>query len=136
MAWSRIEFQGRHFDANNSVMEIWLRLVTDEIDKIERPSEWLEALREEWTVQTTWGTSIDPELDAYITDEERRRIMLALCDPALARLRAMGDPIPASVLNALGVGPEDSTFTRDPDASVFLSEAESFIDLLGPREGD
>lgn len=136
MAWSRIEFQGRHFDASNSVMEVWLRLVIDEIDKIERPSAWLAELRDEWTVLTRYGAGIDPDLDTCITDEERRQLMLALCDQALLRLRAMGDPIPAAVLNGLGVGPQGCTFTRDPKASVFVDEAEAFTDLLRHSEAN
>jgi hypothetical protein len=71
-----------------------------------------------------------PRAGCLIEDEERRKIVLGLCEVANERLREMGDPIPAATLNALGAGPADSRFERDVPAAVFREVAARFTKLV------
>jgi len=77
-----------------------------------------------------FGFGAIPELNAFIVDEERRQVVLRLCELAQERLRALGDPIPAAALNQLGAGPPDSHFQRDVPAGVFREVAEQFTALV------
>lgn len=130
MAWSRIKYRGRHFDSQDAVMEVWLRLVTDEMKQVRDSPEWLSELCDDWRRLVVWGGGIVPDLDENVSDDEHRLILLALCEKALTRLRSFGDPISSATLNALETGPEGSTFTGDVEASVFLEGANAFIALL------
>jgi len=132
MSSSRIQFRGCFIDAPDAAIEVWLRLVIGGIDEMPAPPPWLAEAREDWNIVGTqgFGFGVIPELDAFIIDEERRKIVLSLCEAANERLRQLGDPIPAATLNSLGAGPLDSCFPRDVPASVFRDVATSFTELV------
>jgi hypothetical protein len=132
MGSSRVHFYRRSIDARDAALEVWLRLLVGAIDERSQAPEWLAAARANWIDVATlgFGYGVIPELDAFIVDEERREVVLGLCASADARLRALGDPIPAATLNALGAGPADSWFTRDVPAAVFAEVAEDFTALV------
>jgi hypothetical protein len=132
MSSSRIHFRKCNMDASDAAIEVWLRLMVDAIDAIQDPAPWLVTAREDWNEAATVGAGfgVIPELDAFIEDEERRKIVLGLCGVANERLREMGDPIPAATLNALGAGPADSRFERDVPAAAFREVAARFTKLV------
>ncbi len=132
MSSSRIHFRERHMDATDAAMEVWLRLLVGAIDAMPDPPPWLAAAREDWNEAATmgFGFGVIPELDDFIIDDERRKVVLALCEAASERLRELGDPISAEELNALGAGPAGSRFTRDAPAAVFRDVAAQFTALV------
>jgi hypothetical protein len=132
MSSSRIHFRRRFIDVSDAAMEVYLRLVVGAIDAIPEPPPWLVAAREEWNTAATIGTGfgVIPELDGFIVDEGRRKMILGFCEAATKRLREFGDPIPAAILNALGAGPPDSWFERDVPAAVFRDTATQFTELV------
>jgi hypothetical protein len=132
MSSSRIHFRQRFIDASDAAMEVCLRLVVGAIDALPGPPPWLAAAREDWNTAATMGAGfgVIPELDGFIVDEERRKIVLGFCEAANRRLRELGDPIPAATLNALGTGPSDSWFERDVPAAVFRDAATQFTELV------
>jgi hypothetical protein len=132
MGTSRVWFRGRHFDALDPVLEVWLRLLVDEIDALDNAPDWLPAVRDDWQLLATeeFGFGVVPDLDGVLTDAVRRELLLQLSKRALKRLEAFGDPISAATLNALGAGKSGGGFPRDLPAHVFLEPARTFIRLL------
>jgi hypothetical protein len=132
MSSSRIHFRESYMDVSDAAMGVWLRLLVGAIEAIQDPAPWLVAARDDWNEAATMGAGfgVIPELDGFVDDEERRKVVLGLCELASQRLREMGDPVPAATLNALGAGPADSRFERDVPAAVFRGVAEEFTKLL------
>lgn len=132
MGTSEVSYRGRSFEAPDPVLEAWLRLLVDEVDALNAVPTWLRTARDQWQLIATqeFGFGVIPDLDGVLTDEERRKVVLALAHRALARLESFGDPIPAKTLNRLGAGKPDSAFSRDVSAEVFLMPARAFIALL------
>ena len=135
MGTSRVSFGRKHFDAPDPVLEVWLRLIVDEIDALPEAPDWLRTAREDWQLIATeeFGFGVIPDLDGVLTDQARLGLVLQLSKRALARLKAFGDPIPKASLNALGAGKPGEGFPRDQVANVFLEPARAFIDLLEDR---
>jgi hypothetical protein len=132
MSSSCIQFRERHIESLDAAMEVWLRLIVAAIDTVRDPAPWLVAAREDWNEAATMGAGfgVIPELDSIIDNEERRKVVLELCETASRRLRDLGDPIPATTLNALGAGPPDSWFTREVPAEIFTTVAAQFTELI------
>lgn len=132
MGISRVHMGEQFIDTEDAGMEVWLRLLVGAIEEGYDNPPWLVTAAADWNEVATmgFGFGVIPELDAVITDEERRQVVLGFCQVAMDRLRALGDPIPAEVLNSLGAGPADSSFTRDVPAEVFLEVATDFTRLV------
>jgi hypothetical protein len=71
-----------------------------------------------------------PELDRFLTDDQRRLTVLTLCRRAMAELEGYGEVIPRDVLNALQTGGAGSTFTCDAPTLPFLRTGRYFTKLL------
>ncbi|MCA9678024.1 MAG: hypothetical protein KC464_23565 [Myxococcales bacterium] len=132
MGISRVHLRDRYIDTNDACMEVWLRLLVSAIESTHDKPAWLVAAAAEWNEVATMGHGfgVIPDLDNVITDESRRDTVLRLAEAAARRLRELGDPIPAAVLNQLGAGPVDSSFTRDVPAAMFQEVADDFIRLV------
>lgn len=127
MGVSTWSYRGKHFDAPDPVLEVWLRLLVDALDEVTAPPSWLPELRQEWYELATeqFGFGVAPDFDATLIDDARRELVLHAAQRALRRLEALGDPIPVSQLNALARG-----FARDLPAELFREPARKFIALL------
>lgn len=136
MGISKIEYRGKQFSASDSVLEVWLKLLVDEFDKLETAPEWLREMRDDWFVQATeqFGYGMMLGLDDWLSQPNHRDLVLQAARRALMRLRSFGDPIPAPTLNAVGAGKPESPFPRDLPAENFIEPAEDFIDLLEDDE--
>ncbi|MEZ4399712.1 MAG: hypothetical protein R3B06_06820 [Kofleriaceae bacterium] len=132
MSASRVRLRESYFDASDAALAVWLRLLVDEIDAAEAAPAWLADAREDWHDAATmgFGFGVMPELDDFILDEDRRAVVLALCEAAAARLRALADPVPAATLNALGTGGADAQFQWDVPRAMFQDVADQFTALV------
>ncbi len=132
MGSSRVSFRNKHFEARDPVLEVWLRLIVDEIDALAEAPDWLRTTREDWQLMATeeFGFGVVPDLDRVAAVDERRKTVLELSERALERLKTFGDPIPKETLNALGAGKPGEGFPRDLDAKIFLEPAQAFVELL------
>lgn len=130
MGTSEVDYRGKEFSAPDWVLQVWLRLLLDEVDKLDPLPDWLFEARENWQFQATHnlGQGIVLDLDNLLNEDERRRVVLKSAMSALARLRSLGDPIPAATLAALS--PQDSPPSTDVEAKVLLESGEDFVDLL------
>src|SRR5579862_5532606 len=120
MGISRIHFKDRAVDVPDGAMEVFLRLLVDEIDREPAPPDWLRSAREDWQLAATgeFGFGVIPELDAYLTDDSRKTCLLGLADRARARL------------DALGVGAPESVFEGDIEAATLLTPIDAFLTML------
>lgn len=132
MGTSRVSFRGKHFDAPDPVLEVWLRLLVDEIDALTDAADWLRTTRDDWQLMATeeFGFGVVPDLDRVATDDERCKTLLELSERALVRLKQFGDPLQPATLNAIGAGKPGTGFTKPVAARLFLEPALAFIDIL------
>jgi len=137
-----VEFRGAGFEASDAVLEVWLHLLVAEIDTLPQVSPWLKEVREDWHIKSVAGFShgIMPDLDAFVTDEERRGVILALSERALQTLEQWGETVSKDALNRLRLGGEGSSWTADVPTEVFLRAGRYFVKLLrgelSPEEND
>lgn len=81
MSTSFVEYRGRGFWSWDGYLEHVLALLADRIGS--SPSEeWLADLRDHWRVQSSgaFRGSIHPNLDEFVTSDERRESVLALTE--------------------------------------------------------
>ncbi len=132
MSSTYVRFRDRGFEANDSILEIWLALLVKEIDRLQDVPDWLRETRDEWHLQSTagFGFGVIPGLDRFITSEDKLQTILAIAARALRRLEMCGPTISAEELNSLATGGEGATFTRGVPASEFIRTARYFIKLL------
>jgi hypothetical protein len=132
MGTSRVWFAGNFMDAPDPVLEVWLRLLVLEVDRLERVPDWLRDARNDWQDLATqeFGFGVVPNFDCVVTEPSRRALLRELGQRVVARLEALGDPIPADALNGIGAGSADSAFPHDVPASTFTEPAIAFVRLL------
>jgi hypothetical protein len=137
-----VDFGGQGFEAGDPILEVWLLLLVDEIDKMDSAPAWLKALRAEWHVQATagFGFGVMPGLETFLTSGARRDVVLDLSAKAMERLRTFGPMIAKDELNAILKGTEGTIFTGDVEVKLFRQVGEYFLKLLrgelGPNETD
>jgi len=127
-----VDFRGKGFEAADAALEVWLALLVRQIDELGEAPGWLREAREEWHLQASsgFGFGVIPDLERFITDDQRRDTVLALCRGAIAELEGCGEVIPRDELNALQTGGAGSTFTSDASALPFLRTGRYFVKLL------
>lgn len=132
MGWSTAHFNGRSIEVNDAVMEVWLALLLAEVDALAAAPAWLAEAREVWRAHATGasGSPVAPDFDGELSDDLRRGLVHTLALRIVNRLAALGDPIPASALNALGAGGPNDLFTSDVEAWRFLEPARALVALL------
>jgi hypothetical protein len=132
MGTSIITYRDKTIETEDAIMEVWLKILVDEIDKLQQKHEWLVDARTEWEIVAVneFGFGVIPELDQYIKDESQMKIVLGLARCARARLLTLGHPISPETLNSLGAGQSTSRFTRALPLQAFLQVADAFIGLL------
>lgn len=131
MGTSYAQFRGQEFEAHDADFEVLLHLAVEEIDKLDPPA-WLLEMREHWDVISTqgFGYGVWPDLARFVTDDERRDIVVSLFERVLHRLKEYGEFISPDELNAMGTGGQGSFFTVALPAVEFKGTAEKFIKLL------
>jgi hypothetical protein len=127
-----INYKGRGFEANDSAIEVLLKLLVEEIDKIGEAPGWMREMRDDWDLQATagFGFGVMPGLDQFIIDDSRRTTVIDLARRTLSKLESWGDPVPRETLNSLHTGGEGASFGGDVPAGLFLRTARYFIKLL------
>lgn len=132
MGTSFTDYRGRGFWARDSVLELWLFVLSLEIDGASQTPPWLLNARDDWRLQATVGFQgcVSASLDEHLGDDTSR-VSLLLCVAASARRRLLdyGPVVPRRVLNSFGLG-GGGTFQADLDPAVVLPVAEAFTALL------
>lgn len=80
-----MEFNGFGFWARDADLEIWLTTLVDELKNLSTLKPWQESLARYWREQATIDAGcISTGLDEFITDNERKAIVLSFARNALA----------------------------------------------------
>ena len=113
-------------------MEVWLALLIREIDQLPDRPDWLQEARDDWHEQATggFGFGIVMNLDRFVSDETRRSLLASLVERALGWLARHSDSFTRDELNAMGVGGQRNSFTRDVPTEVFARVGRYFQRLL------
>ncbi len=132
MGTSRVCLANNYLDAPDSVLEVWLRLLVDEVDQLEHAPGWLREARHDWHALATeeFGFGVVPDLDGILTTPSRLELVRELGLRVVARLEELGDPISATALNAIGAGAAESAFPHDLPATMFTEPARAFVRIL------
>ncbi len=82
---SFVEFKEKGFWCWDGHLDPTLRMLGEEVDAKSSPY-WLLEARARWLIQASvWGGVIDPDLDAFLRNENCVQLFLALIDRVLAR---------------------------------------------------
>ena len=86
MGTSFVEFGGFGFWARDAVLDSWLTTLVDELETLPTLKPWQESLARYWREQATIDAGcMSIGLDDFITDNERKAIVLSFARIALAR---------------------------------------------------
>jgi hypothetical protein len=132
MGNSAVEFRGKGFWARDSDLEFWLRVLVEEIDRLNCPDPWLDELGDHWYRQSQIGGSgiIDfglDELDEQMTPHQVDQLIV-LNKNAMNTIRAFGDKVPLEYLNKT-LSPE-RYYPQDVPTEHYLQFGERFEALL------
>jgi hypothetical protein len=140
MGSSFTKSRGHGFWTRDPLLEVWLRVLANEVDRLPSVPTWLRTARTNWHIQATSGFNgfVSAGLDETLTDAERSRFVEGLCVAALARLRQAGPLLSCDYLNRLmedpasgyATDPATGEFTRDAEAYPFLRVGECFLALV------
>lgn len=133
-------FRGHGFWTRDSLLEVWLRLLANEVDRLDRVPTWLKEARTNWHIQATSGFNgfVAAALDEFLTGDERIHLIESLAVRALSRLAVVGPLLPKEYLNTLmeepssgyGADPKAGYFSRDGEACPFVRVGECFLALV------
>jgi hypothetical protein len=129
MGTSFVEFNKYGFWASDSLLELWLYFLSDEVKKYPNPPDWLKKASENWRLQSmgTGTGSVYIGLDEYIDTSSRGELLRTLCLEAAKTIKGFGDHISAKTLNTLNVG---SNWGKDVPVNDLLKLAVQFMRLL------
>lgn len=132
MASSFTDFKGKGFWSNDAQIEAWLALLTEEINLLESPSEWLNELKHEWILQATLhgGGFVSAGLDKFAISEDRIRQILELSESALHRLQKAPADITVAIRDYDG---EIDEVWSNHDKRWIQCVGEEFVALLEGR---
>ncbi len=136
MGSSFTEFRGKGFWSHDRLLEAWLRVLSLQLGEDADVPGWQHDVRDKWLLVSSGGMvgCIPPCLDEFITDEERVSVILRTSLTTIQSLRAFGEYVPATFLNALGFSEK---YTSDLPIQWFDRIAEKFSMLLrGELETD
>ncbi len=136
MSSSFTEFRGKGFWSTDTLLEIWLRVLSLQMEEDVAEPRWQHELRDTWLLNSNGGFMgcISPCLDEYLTDADRIAKVLRASDRCIAALRDFGDYVPAEFLRTLGI---QQLFTEDLPIEWFELIAGRFSSLLrGELETD
>lgn len=131
MSSSDIDFGGKSFIANDSIMQIWLRLLVQQIDKIQDPPDWLAQAREDWHFQAIGAGSgyVELNLDGHLDSDSRTATIVRLSRQALRSLKEHDEYFTADELNAMNCHPGRIWFATLP-LTEFVRTGDYFVKLL------
>lgn len=136
MGSSFVYYNGNGFWSKDICLRIWLEALVREIARLPSSFEWLTLAQQHWHEEAVWGPMgcVDPDVDRFVTTDERKQALLTLSEQAIAALAAYGEVIPYDVLNAMlideTIRPPERWFDDDVPPETFLVVGRAFVRLL------
>lgn len=128
MRWT--EYRGRGFFCRDGLLELWLALVVDELDRRGGgEGAWAATLREDFRIQATvaFDGIMETRLDPHLPGESQRRSLASLFAQLRERL-ARGDGAPGPLARRVG----GERWARHETAAGLARIAGAFLWLLEP----
>jgi hypothetical protein len=128
VATSFTEFRGLGMHCRDGTMAVWLAALVDELDARVSHTGWLGALRDEWYALATVGFDghMSTNLDSFLTSDERRAAVVALCKSARERIAVLGAPANGTLAGRIGAW----LWAREGATARVLRVADGFLWLL------
>ena len=128
------EFRGRGFWSRDGLLEVWLAVLVDELDRRVDGAPWMKSMRDAWlaSANVSFNGLVSTELDAHIDSEAKREVAIALCRDVRRRLDKEGAD-PGSMAAAFGTHARrvgGTRWQRRDTAKGLLRVADSFLWLL------
>jgi hypothetical protein len=132
MSGSVVNYKGYGSLVDDTYLQVWLRLLADEIDGDTNKDEWLEEVRERWYVQTIepHNGTVFTYLDAFASSEEKRERILDIAERAYQKLQKRTTITEYDLNEEWNIGGATTTFYTDLDVQPFLDVAALFMKLL------
>lgn len=136
MGSSSVAYNGNSFWSKDICLRIWLEALVREIARWPSSFEWLTLAQQRWHEQAVLGCMgcVDPDVDRFITTDERKQVLLTLSEQAIVALAVYREVIPCDVLNALLIDeticPPERWFDDDVPLETFLVVGRAFVRLL------
>lgn len=132
MGSSFTRYRGVGFWTNDATIELWLFMLSREVEKLPQPPDWLSRAGEQWRVTSTCGMigCVSACLDEYASTTESIGIIMQVAEGALSELRSKGESLSVDWLNSLALGSPGDAFTRDLPTEMFTQVGKAFIELL------
>lgn len=128
MGNSYTSFKDHGFWSRDGLLELWLKLLANNLPTDIHENEWLKPVREEWLLQSSglFNGFVSAQLDVFLDQDEKVRTIISVADRAIDAVRAGGTALSSQALEKLGI--EDSF---DDLPTGFLEEIhEAFTKLL------
>lgn len=125
-------FRGKSIYSKSYMIEIWLFLLVQEMNRFTKWPFCLSSARNHWCNNVNYHDTgcIDPELDRHICNEEQLKLILSLCENIQLKLGTFGEKIPKEFLNSLNVYKHYNKIIFDNDAEIYLRYGRALIRLL------
>lgn len=122
-------FRGKGFWCDDSLLEVWLRVLALHLGEEVYEPGWQHDLRDHWLAMSGLNIvgCIHPSLERFLTEDERIAVILHVTERSMRSLRAFGKFVPAAFLNALGF---TNSFPDDLPMEWFNRIADCFTALL------
>jgi|GEM_PF-1688060 len=134
MGTSFVNIGDNGFWVNDSVLELWLRLLSlhieDPNDLDSTDEKLLKAeIRDNWLLQSRgyFSGCVSVELDYYIKSSEGRKIIADAISSLMEALSKSPDKLSREVINVLGI---DGLYQTDIETWRLVEVGHAFIDLI------
>lgn len=106
MASSFVEFQRYGFWSTDNGLDVWQNFLRAAIEKMPDKPAWLSDFQEHLREQMYMAGSgaMDPGLDDFVTDEDRKDLLIRLVKQTIARIESYGGTIATDELLEMGLG--------------------------------
>lgn len=132
MGWTNINFREAEFVANDTPIEVWMFEVSRQINSDAGIDPWLGELRDDWRLQATsgFGFGPSPDLDKYLTTDDRREHLLGYFRKALTVLSQRNSIISPDELSHSEIGGKDVIYTQGLPTQMVIDVGEQFVALI------
>lgn len=136
MGHSSVSFREQSICAKDYKIEVWLFLAVREINQLPEIPSWLQEACAFWREQAELHINgcIDPDLDRFLTNEERLQVVCQIAQCVHESLTVHGDKLSKNFLNQLCNGTPPNVFYIDNDTELYLKLSSAIIKLLEGRQ--
>lgn len=132
MGYSITSYIDKNIMSKDYKIEVWFRLICNEISNIPNIPEWLCEAQNYWLdhVDNYVNGCFDPKLDEFLTNSERVSLFIDLCQKVYEFLKSFGGNISKEYLNSIGNYQKPFEVIEDNSADLYITFGNALIRLL------